>query len=389
MAENRAGKILFLAQTPPPHHGQSAIAARMRAVFEADAGRIVDQRWRGGAQSNEDVGRRNLSKLLAFLTLLLDLSRLWLSGRRYEIAYLGLAPWAHTALRDALIAFIAKRLAARTWVHVHGDGLEELVTAPGLRGRLARAGLSGTELITITDGIARSARRLGLFSRILPLPNMAPDPGAPEVCPGLPLKIACLGNLDARKGVLDFIDCVADLGANRLDVQAVIIGGPTAQLSEKDVLERAAERGLPASRLKVTGWVSETRKTTLLADADVFLYLSQHDLAPVALIEAMAHGCAPVVLDIGGLAEMVGPKLRDNVLPVGDRNAIRAAATACIRGYLDHPDRLIWDKARARERYLAAFSPDIFRASVLGHLAADKRPAAAPATLSHLARLLP
>ncbi|MEM1048131.1 MAG: glycosyltransferase [Pseudomonadota bacterium] len=389
MAENRAGRILFLAQTPPPHHGQSAIAARMRAVFEADAGRIVDKRWRGGAQSNEDVGRRSLSKLLAFLALLLDLSRLWLSGRRYEIAYLGLAPWAHTALRDALLAFVAKRLATRTWVHVHGDGLEDLVTATGLRGSLARLGLSGTELITITDGVARSARRLGLFSRVLPLANMALDPGAPEVSRGLPLKVAFLGNLDARKGVLDFVDCVAELGANRLDVEAVIIGGPTAQLSVEDVQTRAAERGLPASRLTVTGWVSETRKTTLLADADVFLYLSQHDLAPVALIEAMAHGCAPIVLDIGGLAEMVGPKLRDTVLPVGDRNAIRAAATSRIRGYLDHPDQLVWDKARARERYLATFSPDIFRASVLGHLAVDNRLAAAPATVSHLAGLSP
>ena len=33
-------RVLFLAQTPPPHHGQSAVAAFVRDVFETDAGRV-------------------------------------------------------------------------------------------------------------------------------------------------------------------------------------------------------------------------------------------------------------------------------------------------------------------------------------------------------------
>ncbi|MCH8240050.1 MAG: hypothetical protein IIB62_08380, partial [Proteobacteria bacterium] len=79
-------RVLFLAQTPPPHHGQSAVAALVRDVFETDAGMIVDQRWRGGAQSNTEIGKKTLGKYLGFARLLIELFTLFIIDRRYDIA---------------------------------------------------------------------------------------------------------------------------------------------------------------------------------------------------------------------------------------------------------------------------------------------------------------
>lgn len=361
-------RVLFLAQTPPPHHGQSAIAALVRDVFETDAGMIVDQRWRGGAQSNTEIGKRTLGKYLGFARLLIELFILLIIRRRYDIAYLGIAPWAHTAFRDAILAGVAKRLANRTWVHVHGTGLPELIERPGLGGAAARILLSGTELITVTDDVTRSAGKSDIFARVLPLANMAPDPGNPAIATGKTMTIACLGNLDPRKGVLDFVDVVSIVARHDDRVRAVIIGGPTAHLDVDGVKKRAADHGAE-SRIEVTGWVSEERKNFMLADADIFLYLSRHDLAPVALIEALAHGCAPIVLDIGGVAEMIGPELEANVLELRDDTVPMARARDLIENYLNDPDALARDKTRARKRYLNAYSPKIFRTGILCYLA--------------------
>ena len=371
--------VLFLAQTPPPHHGQATIAALVRDVLETDADMIVDQRWRGGAQSNRDVGKKSIGKYFGFAGLLIELFFLFIIGRRYDFAYLGIAPWAHTAMRDALLAGLAKRLSKRTWIHVHGNGLTELIEKPGATGFLARWLLSGTEVIAITDDACRKASASGLFARVLPLANMSADPGDPVERTQDVLTIACLGNLDPRKGVLDFVDVVSAVARHDTGVQAVIIGGETAQLGVDDVKARAASLGA-GGKIQVTGWVTEERKTALLANADVFLYLSRHDLAPVALIEALAHGCAPIVLDIGGLAEMVGPELSSNVISHANASTALVCAEAMIRNYRLDKAALSRDKARGRERYLKTYSPQIFRKTILEFLgvAADRTPRRTP-----------
>lgn len=368
--QNRRPKkrVLFLAQTPPPHHGQSAIAALVREVFETDAEMIIDQKWRGGAQSNKDVGKKSVGKYLGFVGFLLELLFLALIGRRYDFAYMGIAPWAHTALRDALLAGFAKMLSRRTWIHVHGNGLTDLIAKPGFTGAIIRRLLSGTEVVAITEEACQSARASGLFARVLPLANMSMDPGEPDAAGNGTVTIACLGNLDPRKGVLDFVDAVSLVGQKHAQVRGVIIGGATAQLDVEDVRERAAGYGAD-TRIDVTGWVSEERKSALLAEADIFLYLSRHDLAPVALIEALAHGCAPIVLDIGGLAEMVGRDLNGNVITETEPRASLGHACAMMEAYLADPRALARDKHLARQRYLDAYSPKIFRANILRFLA--------------------
>ncbi|MCW2309950.1 glycosyltransferase family 4 protein [Rhodobium gokarnense] len=377
-AGNRA--VLFLAQLPPPHHGQSAVAATVKGILERDAGLDVVQKWRGGAASNNDVGKRSLGKYFGFLALLLDLAFMLVSGRRFRLAYLGMAPWAHTAIRDALLAGMARLLADRVWLHVHGDGLEAILTGTGRKAALMRFLLRGTELIAITADTGRLGRRSGLFSHVIDLPNIAADPGARATAPHSPLTVGCLGNLDPRKGVLDFVDAIGRLENSGIPVAATMVGGPTAQLSVEDLKARVAERGLSDS-ITVTGRVTEDDKSRILGGLDVFLYLSRHDLAPLALIEGLAHGAAPIVLDVGGLAEMVGPRLAGNVLdPALTGTALLDEIETIFAAYKADPALLERDKAAARTQYLKEFSPDRYRNRVLKELSWDPTQPAFPPT---------
>src|SRR5690606_28723767 len=63
-------EVLFLAQLPPPLHGQSAMAKAVRDVMADHEGCRITQMWGGGADGNGDIGRRSLRKYLGFGLLL-------------------------------------------------------------------------------------------------------------------------------------------------------------------------------------------------------------------------------------------------------------------------------------------------------------------------------
>lgn len=362
-------RVLFLAQPPPPFHGQAVVAETVHGILSDELGCAVTRRWGGGAASNEDVGKRSLGKYLGFAGLLARLAGGALGGKRHDVAYLGLVPWAHTVLRDGLLAGMAKLQARRVWVHVHGDGLASLLSGRGLKSRLARRLLSGTELIAATSDTAQAAEASGIFSRVVYLPNLAPDPGAPRRFERDELVVSCLGNLDPRKGVLDFVEVIKAATDKGMRVRASIIGGATAALGVEELRRRVADRGL-ADVITVTGRVEDKPKSDILADSDVFLYLSRHDLAPLSLIEGMAHGCAPLLLDIGGLREMVGEGLAHNVLdPARQGQELTAACLQRLEQYRQDRSSLDADRNAARARFLDAYSPEAFRLRVKALLA--------------------
>ena len=260
---------MFLAQLPPPHHGQSAVADTVYRILRQDADLNVQHKWRGGAAGNGDVGKRSIGKYIAFLTLVLELIWCFVSGRRFRLAYLGMAPWSHTVLRDAILAGLAKLVAERTWVHVHGDGLERILAGATIRDRLVKTALTGTELIAITADTVRIGRNAGIFSQVIDLPNAAEDPGDIDLTAHVPLNIGCLGNLDPRKGVLDFVDAIDALTKSRIETKAAIVGGETAHLTAADLRQRIADKEL-SDRITVTGRVSEEEKSRILNEQDVF-----------------------------------------------------------------------------------------------------------------------
>lgn len=363
-----AGRVLFLAQLPPPRHGQSAMAEIMYGIFKHDAGFDIVHKWRGGARDIHDIGKRRIAKYIGSAGLIIELALMALLGRRFALVYLGMVPWAFTALRDALLVHLAKRLGSRTWVHVHGDGLDQILNGSGLKNRLMRRLLSGTEIIAITSDTARIASRASVFRRVIELPNMAFGPGIANTSFTPPLTIGCLGNLYPRKGFLEFIDVTAALISDGIPVRAVIVGRPTPLLTVEALRSKAAALGI-ADHVVITGWINEQARNEILADLDIFFHLSRHDLAPVALIEAMSHACVPIVLDVGGMLEMVGSDLSDNVLnPKQSKETLTGQIKSIVAGYNSDMVRLEGDKKAARARYSAEYCPHRFRERVLGYL---------------------
>jgi glycosyltransferase involved in cell wall biosynthesis len=174
-----------------------------------------------------------------------------------------------------------------------------------------------------------------------------------------PLPVAFVGRLVPLKGADMLLEAAAPLvrdGKVRLDV---IGDGP-----ERDGLRAMASREAIGSGVRIEGWVPHDVLRSRLAESEVFAFPSIREFGGGAVLEAMAVGLAPVVVDYGGPAELVTSEC-GVAIPLGSREAI-------VRALRQSLARLASDRglartlgARARERVLRHFTWDAKAAQVL------------------------
>ncbi|MBL8567200.1 MAG: glycosyltransferase family 4 protein [Hyphomicrobiaceae bacterium] len=360
--------VLLLAQVPPPVHGVTVVTRHVCDALREMKGVSVEQQWAGGAARLEDVGRGSLGKAIQFVSFVISLAIRALAQPKVDVAYLTLAPWATTAIRDAILAACAKRLSRRILVHVHGEGLDVILADTSLRARLIRRFLAGTELVAITTRCRDTGARSKLFTRTWSLPNGSPDPGPrPDTASrtgSYGVLCGTLGNLDPRKGVLRFVDAISAAKAAGIPVLGRIVGDRTPHLSPEGLADLINAKGLEGA-ICVEGPKYAEEKTDFLHELDVFLYLSRHDHAPLVLIEAMAHGAVPICLDTGGIGEIMGAALAPNLIPSDtDDRDIQSRVLSRLAHYASDPKALATDRQAAYRRYLEAYTEPAFASSL-------------------------
>jgi glycosyltransferase involved in cell wall biosynthesis len=148
---------------------------------------------------------------------------------------------------------------------------------------------------------------------------------------------------------LDILFAVArNLPATRF----VVVGG---HVPEWDIRLRR----MAPSNVEMTGWLDKAELRLLFRRARVYAQLSAHESFGLALAEAMACGCVPVVSDRGSLPEVVGPV--GTVVPYGDVAATTAAvAKACSDN----------DGTEARRRIVRTFPISLRKQRLLAALEA-------------------
>src|SRR6185312_255261 len=114
------------------------------------------------------------------------------------------------------------------------------------------------------------------------------------------------------------IEAAAPLVRSGQIVLDVIGDGPQAQ----PLRELAAREGVPASIF--AGWIDHTKMQERLVQSDVFAFPSVREFGGAVVLEAMALGLVPIVMDYGGPAELVSPRT-GIALPMGSRAEIVAS----------------------------------------------------------------
>jgi glycosyltransferase involved in cell wall biosynthesis len=291
---------------------------------------------------------------------------------------LGLGAWLRRHARGLTVAHLHAChhlpgvIAAR---HLRAAGVPYVLSPHGTAPRIERRRIAKWLFDTtlgrgVLEGAARviavsEAERRQLLSLGVPEPKIrvVPNPlDLSEFSPPIPRGefrrrlgldarplVLFLGKLTPRKGVDVLVEAMAAL--RREDAVLVIAGN---DLGAGRAIRRLVERRRLAGRTIFTGLLRGRTRLEALADADVVVYPSRHEVFGLVPLEALCCGTPVLVADDSGCGEVIGRVGGGRVLPQGDAGALAAA----IQEMLAHG--IQWRDAaeRARVQVQALSDPD-------------------------------
>jgi glycosyltransferase involved in cell wall biosynthesis len=148
------------------------------------------------------------------------------------------------------------------------------------------------------------------------------------------LVFGAVGRLAAIKGfdtTIELFRCF-HCARSTQDAWLVIVGSGPAESQ----LRKAAEESGLSDRIKFPG--PTDRSWESYNGIDVFLMTSQSEGLPLALLEAMASGCCPIAMSVGGVPEVICDRSLGWLIPNGKSDAFVSAMEAVAT--LDRPQRL-------------------------------------------------
>jgi alpha-maltose-1-phosphate synthase len=161
---------------------------------------------------------------------------------------------------------------------------------------------------------------------------------------GGPLRVIFAGRLVPYKGADMLVEaCARSIKAGKLRLE-IVGDGP-----QRPALERAvAEQQLTAG-VTFTGWVNHAGVAARLAQSHVLGFPSIREFGGGVVLEAMAAGAVPVVVNYAGPAEIVTPQT-GCLIPLGPRETIITGLRTELERLAASPDEVAALAQRGRAR---------------------------------------
>jgi glycosyltransferase involved in cell wall biosynthesis len=235
-----------------------------------------------------------------------------------------------SVIRKALPLSAARLTDVPTVVHAHSCYFN------GWFDRLPPLGQAAVRRLLVADHwlvlgkceVEEYANRLQLTpSRISVLHNAVRIPDTPVTQVGVErVHAVALGRLGVRKGSYDVIAAVAALDATVRNRLRVTLAGD----GEVDEVRAAVARAGVGETIHVAGWLDPVARDELLRTAHIFVLPSRNERLPVALLEAMAYGLAPVTTMVGSIGEAVSDRVNGLLVQPGCPGQIAEALSALV-----------------------------------------------------------
>ncbi|MBU3665341.1 MAG: glycosyltransferase family 4 protein [Chthoniobacterales bacterium] len=307
--ETRRKKVLVVAQTPPPYHGQAV----MNEIFLHGEYATLDLVHIRMAFSStiREVGRFRLGKLASLISLVLRIA--WQRTKTganilyYQPASPNLVPF----LRDVVVLVTTRWMFRATVFHFHAAGLA------GYYGHLPRIGrwlyriaYSRPELAICLSEATRSDAEHINASATCVVPNGIEDVAQhfkdrrTQDHSNRPPTILFLGMLSREKGVDDLLQACQILDDRKVFYRLVIAGEAESDSTARRVKDLC---GSLQGDVTLAGKVTGDAKRDCYLNADIFCFPTFYRAEgfPVVLLEAMMFSLPVVSTKWRGIPEIV------------------------------------------------------------------------------------
>jgi glycosyltransferase involved in cell wall biosynthesis len=323
MSERRAVRVLTIGPAPsgPDSRGGMATVLTLMAAHPDPrvVVRIVPTYADRSAAGRLAVGLRGMTVSTALV----------LAGR-VDVLHVHLAHGG-SVVRKSVPLLAARLRGTATVVHAHSydfsgwlDRLPPVVLAAVRRGVAADRWLvlATQDVTAFASRLQMPQDRFAVLHNPVVLPVVLPtaDPG-PAGAAGSPVRAVSLGRLGHRKGSYDVVAAAAGLPPDIRQRLRIVLAGD----GEIDQVRAAVDRAGVADVIEVRGWQGPAERDALMRSAQVFLLPSHEEGLPMAMLEAMAHGLAPVVTPVGGIPNVVQGDVEGLLVAPGDVEALAKA----------------------------------------------------------------
>ena len=168
-----------------------------------------------------------------------------------------------------------------------------------------------------------------------------------------PLRGVFVGRLVPLKGIDMLLEAAEPMLAAGTLVLDIIGDGP-----ETERLEQMVDSQGTADAVTFAGFVPHEELSARLTQSDVFVFPSIREFGGGAVLEAMALGLLPMVVDYAGPSELVTDDTAIRI-PLGTRDEIIARLRSALSDLVQDPSTIRARGARARERVMSLFTWDV------------------------------
>lgn len=235
-------------------------------------------------------------------------------------------------------AFDSERRREREWLS-YVRGAYKLL--PGRTGTLA-----SSSAILVGSHYTESDIPAPYRERCIYIPENAIDPERFGMLSSVgtegPLRVGFVGRLVPYKGADMLIEAAVPLlRAGRVRVE-IIGDGPMMQ----PLVAQAAQEGV-ADGVTFHGWKKHQEVQQILAGCSILGFPSIREFGGGVVLEAMALGVAPLIVDYAGPGELVGPETGFKI-PLGSRPEIVAALRKELERLCDNRQEIVTVAGKAR-----------------------------------------
>ena len=317
-------RLLVLAQTPPPAHGQSLM---QQYLVSADWTwcSMTHVRLRF-SRDLEEIGRFSVRKILHLFAVVSRCWRARLSGPFDILYYPPAGPNRIPFLRDVVTLILTRWTARRLVLHCHAGGLDRLQAGLSRPEKMLARVAYGNAALAIVPASLQQGEVEWLCPRsIVTIANGVPDVPPHPVDPGSAPRrtILFVGSLTREKGVMVLLQAVRRLADAGRRPDAVLAGGFRSSRFRNEVLAYIDAGGL-GSAVRLAGILGQEDLRTEYERAGIFCFPTEEaEGMPSVLLEAMRAALPIVTTRWRSIPEIVGPAAV--LVPPGDPAALSTA----------------------------------------------------------------
>lgn len=295
-------KILFLVQLPPPVHGAS-----MMNKFLLDS-QIVNQTFDKEVMNLDfvsavsDIGKISIKKIFKTFSFSYKLLKT-LYRNKFDLVYFTLSPVGGAFYRDVLFVSVLKLFKTHIVYHLHGKGILKEIENP-IKRKIYKYVFKNVSVISLSKKLHFDI--IDVFKgTIYDVPNGIPEKNIEPFGRDF-TEIVYLSALKKSKGILDLVEALKILDAQKEKFTAKIIGSSTNDLTIEELKKKIKSYGLER-KVKVLGPIYGDDKFLELSKSGIFCFPTyyRNECFPLSILEAMMMGLAVVSTNNGAIDDMI------------------------------------------------------------------------------------